>query len=153
MTNSEDFFSRPPPGLDRDEIRRRVELLARQPAENGDFGVVRDFCAQNLVCEFVGDKSRIPYAGRHFGVDALLNILRAINIDFAQSEQQIDDVIIDSGGVAMRRSVRWRHRGTGLEGRVDLADFIRFEDGLIVELIEFRDSITILSIQGDPPWP
>jgi ketosteroid isomerase-like protein len=153
MTNCEDFFSRPPPGLERDEILRRVELLAAQPAENGDFGVIRDFCSPDLVCEFVGDKSRIPYAGRHFGVDALLNILRAINIDFAQSEPQIDDVIIDGGRVAIRRSVRWRHRGAGLEGRVDLADFVRFENGLIVELIEFRDSITILNIQGDPSWP
>jgi ketosteroid isomerase-like protein len=153
MTNCEDFFSRPPAGLDREEILRRIELLAAQPADDGDFSVVRDFCAQDVVCEFVGDKSRIPYAGRHFGVDALLHILRAINIDFAQSEPQIDDVIIDGGRVALRRSVRWRHRGTGLEGRVDLADFVRFENGLIAELIEFRDSITILSIQGDPPWP
>jgi len=153
MTNCEDYFSRPPPGLDRDEILRRIELLAAQPAENGDFGVVPAFFSPDVVCEFVGDKSRIPYAGRHTGVDALLNILRAINIDFAQSEPRIDDIIIDGGRVALRRSVRWRHRGTGLEGRVDLADFVRFENGLIAELIEFRDSITILSIQGDPPWP
>ncbi|WP_159726328.1 nuclear transport factor 2 family protein [Methylosinus sp. Ce-a6] len=153
MTNCEDFFSRPPAGLDRDEILRRIELLAAQPAENGDFSAVRDFFSADVVCEFVGDKSRIPYAGRHMGLDALLSILRAINIDFSQSEPSIDHIVIDGGRVALRRSVRWRHRGAGLEGRVDLADFVRFENGLIVELIEFRDSITILSIQGDAPWP
>lgn len=153
MTNVEDFFSRPPAGLDRDEILRRVDLLAAQPAANGDFGAVQDFFSPDVVCEFVGDKSRIPYAGRHVGVDALLAILRAINIDFCQSEPCIDHIVIDGGRVALRRSVHWRHRGTGFEGRVDLADFVRFENGLIVELIEFRDSITILSIQGDAPWP
>ena len=31
----------------------------------------------------------------------------------------------------------------------DLADFVRFEDGLIVELIEFRDSVTLLEMQGE----
>jgi ketosteroid isomerase-like protein len=153
MTNIEELFTARPPGLDRGEILRRIELLASQPAENGDFSVVHELFSPDVVCEFIGDKSRIPYAGRRVGIEALLSILRSINIDFAQSEPQIDDVVIDGGRVALRRSVRWRHRGTGLEGRFDLADFARFENGLIVELIEFRDSITILNIQGEPSWP
>ncbi|OAI26733.1 hypothetical protein A1351_14325 [Methylosinus sp. R-45379] len=153
MTDIEELFTHRPPGLERDEIRRRLDLLASQPAENGDFSVIHELFSPDVVCEFVGDKTRIPYAGRHTGIDALLNILRAINVDFCQSEPMIDDVVIDGGRVALRRSVRWRHRGTGLEGRVDLADFVRFEHGLIVELIEFRDSISILNIQGEPSWP
>jgi len=30
---------------------------------------------------------------------------------------------------------------------VELADFVRFEDGLIVELVEFRDSVAVLQMQ------
>jgi ketosteroid isomerase-like protein len=154
MTDFDDFFAARPPGLDRAEIVRRIRLLAsRQPMTPEDFAVLREFYSPDVACEFVGDKSRIPYAGRHVGIEALIAIVRATNIEFEQSNHEIEDIIVDGGRVAIRRRVDWRHRGTGRRGRVDLADFARFENGRIVEMIEFRDSIAILAIQGDPIWP
>jgi ketosteroid isomerase-like protein len=150
---SEKFFSARAPGLDRDEIAHRVQRLAVAAPEKNDYRIIREFYAPDVVCEFVGDKSRIPHAGRHVGVDALISVLRAIHIDFEQTNRALTGLLVDGGRVAARRSVEWRHRGTGRRGRVDLADFVRFEDGLIVEMVEFRDTITILSIQGEPSWP
>jgi ketosteroid isomerase-like protein len=69
-------------------------------------------------------------------------------VDFEQLDHVIREIIVDGGRVAVRRTVEWRHRGTGRRGLVELADFARFEDGLIVEVIEFRDTITILSMAG-----
>ncbi len=149
----EEFLSARPSGLDREEIVQRVKLLALQPTEKCDSRIIRDLYSPDVVCEFVGDKSRIPYAGRHVGIEALLSVVRAINIDFEQLNHSVSDIIVDGGRIAVRRTVEWRHRGTGRHGRVDLADFARFEDGLIVEMIEFRDTITILSMQGEPSWP
>lgn len=149
----EEFLSSGRPGLDREEIVRRVELLAMQPSDKRDYQIIRELYSPDVVCEFIGDKSRISYAGRHVGVDALISILKTINIEFEQLNHSCSDIIIDHARVAVRRSVEWRHRGTGRRGRVDLADFVRFQNGLIVEQIEFRDSIAILSMQGEPSWP
>lgn len=152
MSLDELFIGRPP-GLDRDEILRRVELLAARPPELDDYRATREFYSPSVVCEFVGDKSRIPFAGRHVGVEALLFIQKAAHVEFEQTGHKITGVVIDGGRVAVRRSVDFRHRGTGQRGRVDLADFARFEDGLVVHLTEFRDTITILTMQGQPSWP
>jgi ketosteroid isomerase-like protein len=149
----EKLLSNGSPGLSRDEIVRRVKILAAKPSPENDFRAIRDLFSADVVCEFVGDKSRISYAGRHVGVDALIAIIRNIVTDFEQLNHSISEIIVDGGRVAIRRSVEWRHRGTGRRGRVDLADFVRFEDGLIVEMVEFRDSIAILSMQGEPSWP
>ena len=58
-------------------------------------------------------------------------------------------MLVEEGRVAGRRKVEWRHRGTGRRGLVDLANFVRFEDGMIVELVEFRDSVTLLEMRGE----
>jgi ketosteroid isomerase-like protein len=146
----ENLLSPRPPGLDRDEIVRRAEALLNFPNLLGpDVALLRELCSRDIVCEFVGDKSRIPYAGRHVGIDVLERILRSVAIDFEQLNHSIQEVIVDGGRAAARRTVEWRHRGTGRRGLVELADFARFEDGLIVELVEFRDSITMLSIAGE----
>lgn len=149
----EEFLSARPSGLDREEIVRRVTLLAFHPSDKNDFRSIRELYSPDVVCEFVGDKSRIPYAGRHVGIEALISIVRSITIDFEQLNHCVTGIIVDGGRVAVRRSVEWRHRGTGRRGRVDLADFARFENGVIVEMVEFRDTITILSMQGEPSWP
>jgi ketosteroid isomerase-like protein len=145
----EKLLSPKPPGIDRDEIVRRSEALLNFPNLHGpDVSLVREICSPDIVCEFIGDKSRIPYAGRHAGVETLARILRSIAIDFEQLNHSIQEMIVDGGRVAVRRTVEWRHRGTGRRGLVELADFARFEEGLIVEFVEFRDSITMLSMAG-----
>jgi len=137
-----------PSGLRREEIHTICHALADFPTPQGpDPAAIHKYCAANIVCEFVGDRGRIPYAGRHIGVAALCGVVRAIAVEFEQLSYEIADTVIDEGRVASRRRVEWRHRGTGRRGVVALAEFLRFEDRRIVELIEFRDSITILAMQ------
>ena len=65
------------------------------------------------------------------GIDALINVVRAVAIEFEQSRCDIAAILIENGHVAGRRQVS-RHRGTGRRGVVDLANFLRFENGMIV---------------------
>lgn len=142
----EKLLEPPRPGLGRDEMERRARrLVSFQEAPDPD--VIRRLCSPDIVCEFVGDRSRVPYAGRHTGVETLIDIVRAIRVDFEQQLFTIAEVLVEDARVAGRRQIKWRHRGTGRSGISELADFVRFEDGLIVELIEFRDSVTLLQMQ------
>ncbi len=137
------------PGLSRKEIVSRVNELANFASARGpDVALIREYYSPEIVCEFVGQRTRIPYAGKHVGVEAVINIVRAINVDFEQLDYELSDILVDGGRLACRRTVHWRHRGTGRRGVVELAEFVKFEDGLIVELIEYRDSVTILEMQG-----
>ena len=57
------------------------------------------------------------------------------------------EVIVDGGRrrAPHRRMASSRHRPSR---QVELADFVRFEDGRIVEIVEFRDSVALLQMQG-----
>jgi ketosteroid isomerase-like protein len=138
----------PPPCLSREEMARRLMELGNFSREGPDIDLFRVYCAADVVCEFVGDPATIFYAGRHGGVDALTRIIGAINVDFEQVGAATPRMIVDGRAVAARRAVEWRHRGTGRRGIVELADFVRFENGRIVELVEFRDSVAVLQLQG-----
>lgn len=143
----EELIDPPGPGLSREEIARRVMELGNFSQRGPNIETFRRLCAPGVVCEFVGDRGTIFYAGRHRGLDALINIVRAIGVDFEQVGSATPDMVIDGGRVAARRTVEWRHRGTGRRGLVELVDFVRFESGLIVELVEFRDSVALLQMQ------
>jgi ketosteroid isomerase-like protein len=145
----EDLLTGKSPGLDRDEIERRARKLVSFPSIGPEIKVIRELCAPDIVCDFVGDRARIPYAGRHVGIEALINIVRTVAIEFDQTHCSISEILIEDGRVAGRREVEWRHRGTGRCGLVELANFMQFENGMIVELIEFRDSVTQLELRGD----
>jgi ketosteroid isomerase-like protein len=148
LQSFEDMMDPPGPGLSRDEMARRFMALGNFSRSGPDIGLFRRYCAPDVVSEFVGDRNAIFYAGRHRGIEALTNIIRAINIDFEQVGSTTPEMVVDGSGVAARRTVEWRHRGTGLRGLVELADFVRFQNGLIVELVEFRDSVALLQMQG-----
>lgn len=143
------LWMRASPGLDREEMERRARKLVAFSSSGPEVGVIEQYCSPDILCDFIGDRARIPYAGRHVGIDALLNIVRAVAVDFEQSNCEISEILIDEDRVAGRRSVEWRHRGTGCCGLVDLANFLRFEDGMIVELIEFRDTVSLLEMRGE----
>lgn len=132
------------PGLDREEIAQRLISLGSFSSRGPDVSLFRRLCAPDVVCEFVGERTSIAYAGRHRGIDALAHIIRSIGVEFEQLGHAMPEVVIDGCGAAVRRSVEWRHRGTGWRGLVELADIVRFENGLIVEMIEFRDSVALL---------
>jgi len=150
VTPLADILSPPDSGLTRAEMVDCVQQLANYLTPRGpDYELLRRHYAPDIVCEFVGDRTRIPYAGRHVGVEAIVSVVRAINVDFEQLGFSLSDILVDRDALACRRTVEWRHRGTGRRGVVELAEFVRFAKGGIVELVEYRDSMKILEMQGD----
>lgn len=143
-----DILNPPGPGLSRDEMARRLIAMGNFSWGGPDIALIREMCSPDVVCEFVGDRTTISHAGRYRGVDALINIVRGIGVEFEQLSHVTPEVIIDAAAAAGRRTVEWRHRGTGRRGLVELADFVRFEEGRIVEIVEFRDSIALLEMQA-----
>jgi len=149
MMTLDQIISPPSPGLDRAEITLKLEALVNFSPSGPDLAMLRDLCSPSIVCEFVGDRARIPYSGRHIGVHSLASIIREIGVEFHQVQYETVEILVEGGRIALRRKVEWRHHGTSLTGGLELADFARVEDGKIVELIEYRDSDAVLAISGD----
>ncbi len=136
-----------PPGLRRDQMERRARRLLDLESGRPELDLVRQWCAPDIICDFAGDRARLPYAGRHTGLDALLGIIHAVNVDFEQRALWVSDLLVEDGRGACWRQVEWRHRGTGRTGVSELADFVRFDNGLITELVEFRDTVSLVRMQ------
>lgn len=136
-----------PSGLPRDEMERRARRLLELKTGSPAPDLIRKWCAPDIVCEFAGDRARLPYAGRHTGREALAGIIQAMHVDFERRSLGLSKMLIEDDSAACWRQVAWRHRGTGRAGVCELADFIRFENGLIVELIEFRDTVSLVHMQ------
>jgi ketosteroid isomerase-like protein len=83
------------PGLPREDIARCARALVTFPMTGPEIGLIRDFCSPDIVCDFVGDPARIPYAGRHAGVEALINIVRAVAVDFEQTRCDVAEMLVD----------------------------------------------------------
>ncbi len=147
LSSLESLLTPLPAGLTRAEMEHRARRLACFDEGGPDADLLREWCSPDIVCEFLGDRARIPYAGRHTGLDRMIGIIQAIRVDCEQHPIGVPEMLVESGRVAGRRQVAWRHRGTGRVGCSELADFIRFEDGKVVEFIEFRDTGTLLRMQ------
>lgn len=136
-----------PAGVSADEMRRRARLLLDFEAGGPDAALLHKWFSPDVICEFTGDRLRTPYAGRHAGLETLLGIIRAIHVEFEQRPLAISDILVEDERAACWRHVEWRHRGTGRSGVSELAEFVRFDNGLITELIEFRDTVSLLRMQ------
>jgi len=136
-----------PPGLSGAEMRRRARRLLQFEAESPEPDLLRQWFSPDVVSEFIGDRARTPYAGRHAGLETLLGIIRSIHVEFEQQPLAVSDFLVEDGRAACWRHVEWRHRGTGRAGISALADFVRFDNGLVTELIEFRDTVSLLRMQ------
>lgn len=144
----DDLLSPRGPGMPREAIVALMTQMANFSA-HPDMSLFQEAFDPDVVCEFVGDRTAISYAGRHRGVEALLNIIRRIGIEFEQlGHAEPDVVLVDGEYAATRRTVEWRHRGTGRRGLVELADFVRYRGGKMIELVEFRDSLALLQMQN-----
>jgi len=143
----------PPPGLERGEIVARAHRIAAAhaaPEANSD--VFRQYFSPDVVCDFVGDPSRLYYAGKRVGLAAMFDLICAAAVDFEQLRFSLSDIAVEGGWFACRRTVEWRHRGTGKQRCVEFADFLKFENGQIVEVVEFRDTATMVRMQSDQDY-
>lgn len=123
----------------REFIERAVHDIV-EARSRGDMAGMLKYAAPDIV--FTGGSWRnYPLNAPRQGKDACEQMATQVNIAFENLGSIINSLIIEEDTVAMQRTARIRNRGTGRAFNIEICNFLRFRDGLVVEFSEYPDTI------------
>jgi ketosteroid isomerase-like protein len=134
--------------VDRDLLVQRTRSYFEWRAVF-DIDSMTGMMAPDAVFRVLGSPTIIPFAGRFVGLAAIREAYRIKNTEYGLRHQDIRNLIVDGDTVAISRTAHLRHRGTCVARHVDFFDWLRFRDGLIVELTTFGDTMAIADLLGN----
>jgi ketosteroid isomerase-like protein len=80
------------------------------------------------------------------GLKALGDMIWAIVVEYEVISIDVRDPIVDGDRMAFDRVITLRSRGTGRAADISVCAFVRFHQGLIVEVTEMFDTLAIDSL-------
>lgn len=122
--------------------RRRIAALIERLAElraAGDVDGLVAYVAPDIVFKTGIGRSH-PFHAECKGVEACADLVRQVNVSYENLGSRVNRLLIDGDNVAIHRTARIRNRGTGRAVDIDMWNFVRFRDGLIVEFAEYPDT-------------
>ena len=132
--------------VDRELIEQRIHALADMRSR-GDMAGMLEYAAPDIV--FKGGSWRsYPLQTACSGKEACGEMGRAVNVTYENMGPVVNQVLIDGDKVAVHRTARIRNRGSGTTVTVDICNFLRFRDGLVVEFSEYPDTAAIAALEG-----
>jgi ketosteroid isomerase-like protein len=134
--------------LDRDQTEKRVREYF-EDRQRGDHERVLAAMAPNVVYEVVGAWDLYPHSRRREGTDAIRAMLRDLHTNFETLDSVLHEIFMAGERVVVRRTVRLRHRGTNAVGNVRVINYLRFQEGMIIEFSEYPDTAATARLAGE----
>ncbi len=131
--------------VDRELIETRIHRLCDMRSADDLRGIL-DYAAEDIVYEARGHWMSFPFQGSVKGKAQVAKALMSIATQFENLGSTVRKIVIDGEQVAVWRTSRLRHRGTGKAANIEVADFLRFRDGLVVEFLEIADSTSLAQL-------
>ncbi len=85
-----------------------------------------------------------PFAGERHGRDAVMQALAGIAAEYALERYVREIMVVEEDRAAVMADVGFRQRTTGRLLRFRIADFLRFEDGRLIEFREFTNTFDVV---------
>jgi len=85
-----------------------------------------------------------PFAGHRHGRKAVLEALGDIAKDYMLERYVPQIIVVDGDRAAVMSDVAFRQRSTGRTVACQLANFLRFRDGRLIEFREFANSFDVV---------
>jgi ketosteroid isomerase-like protein len=124
--------------VDRELIESRVRALVDLRAK-GDLAAMLEYAAPDIKIH-VGSWRGYPFHAARSGKEDVAELGRAVIVAYENLGSTINELLIDGDSVALHRTARIRNRGTGKTIEVEICDFLKFRDGLVVEFREYPDT-------------
>jgi ketosteroid isomerase-like protein len=138
---SEEFF-RELGVVDRELIEHRVRTIFERRAA-GDIAGILEYAAEDISYNVRGNWTLYPFSRPLRGKALAAQMLATIEVMYENLGSTIHELVIDGDRVALHRTSKMRNRGSGEVIQLDVCDFIRFRDGLVVEFSEYPDSAAL----------
>jgi ketosteroid isomerase-like protein len=113
----------------------------------GDMAGLMSFFSEDIAYRMIGNWSMFPFPGPVRGKAAVTHAFGNLFTHFQSLGSEVHDIVIDGDRVAVRRTTRLRHLGTGRSAEIAVVDFLRFRDGLVTELTELLDSLAMARLE------
>jgi ketosteroid isomerase-like protein len=110
----------------------------------GDIERVTLLLHEDIDWIIYGPVSVFPFAGVRHGRAAVLDVMRNIGSIFELESHKIERTIIDGDRAAVLADIGFKQRATGRSLRFRVANFLRFDDGRLIEFREFADSFDLV---------
>ncbi len=110
----------------------------------GDVARVALLIHEDIDWIIYGPVAVFPFAGVRRGRAAVLAALGEIAESYQLESHKIEQTIIDGERAAILANVGFKQRATGRLLRFRVANFLRFNDGRLIEFREFADSFDLV---------
>jgi uncharacterized protein len=131
-----------PCSVNPEGIMQPRELIDQIYADyaRGDIDAVLDKCDHRISFFMVADPKFSKYAGAVVDKHGFRERAAALHENFEYLAVERIDTIAEGDRVVVRNEMHMRRRTSGIEFRMEVADFWTVREGKAVELVEFYDT-------------
>lgn len=120
------------------ELRQSVLAIAKLRMAGRIDEMMRYF-ASDVVIHYHCAKEGLFVAGALTGIEAFRENLRITDATYEPCDFEILDLLADGRRSAIRWRTSWQNRGTGYSCTLDMAHFLHWKNGVVVEMFEYLD--------------
>ncbi len=131
--------------LDRELIEHRIRTIFERRAKGDASGII-EYAAEDIHYNVRGGWTLYPFSRPARGKALVAHMLATIETMYDNLDSIIHELVIDGDRAAVHRTATLRNRGTGEVISIDVCDFVRFRDGLVVEFSEYPDSAALAKL-------
>ena len=125
-----------------------LDVIKRAYAARGEGdakGLVATFHPEGLF-HLVGDNSALHLTGSVQGHEPLLGAFGQFIEHFAFEKREILSELVEGNSAAIRSRLVVKYRPSGTIFNTEVLDLFKFQDGKIIELIEYADTALVKAV-------
>jgi ketosteroid isomerase-like protein len=123
----------------RETVRELYDAYARR-----DFERIAASIHDDIDWVIYGPVSVFPFAGPRHGRAAVLEAMAGIAQAYSLESYKLEILIVDGDRAAVMSDVSFIQRATNRTLRFRVANFLRFQDGKLIEFREFTNSFDVV---------
>jgi ketosteroid isomerase-like protein len=126
-------------GGTRETVRQLYDAYARR-----DFERIAAFIHDDIDWVIYSPVSVFPFAGPRRGRAAVLEAMAAIAALYSLESYKLEIMLVDGERAAVMSDVSFTQRATNRTLRFRVANFLRYQDGKLIEFREFANSFDVV---------
>ncbi len=123
---------------ERRKLRHNVFEITRLRM-SGQIEEMLRYFAPDVIVRYHATKEGLFLPGVLHGREAFRENIRLTDVDYEPLGSEVLDILVDGDMTAVRWRNSWRHRNSGRTATMDMAHFLSWRNGMVVEVFEYLD--------------